>query len=421
MILLQGLLKIAPVPRPLHVLHIGLEVLHALVGDALQVPRRQQARAGLVELRGRAQVGPVEEDPLLAKPLPPRCVALSWGLHRQDLVICHDVVDEHSHYPWVWVHALTSGVTVAVGELHILGGHVLAGEEVALAIVTAEYVVVLQIQLRKLLEGAVLELANSAPRLRLLAAVCQHCPNPFRQTARKQGRQTVQALVFHEEPETLVAVVLHDGLVHVGACGEEDQAAGRHVGLAPVQGLEHLQAARVHAVLGEVPVTARGEGAAARVKRVVHVTEDLDADAAFGALPCWACGGTDKQRLLPEVQLDGLARLLRGDVLVDQLVQVVVVASSIDEVLELCELPSAAAEDEVRHGLLVAPPELRAALLQRVDYDGLLYDAQATALQGLVADQVDGGRRPHLNQSGQVQIPDRMPQDVRVVVSQETS
>mmetsp|Transcript_18797 Transcript_18797/g.56576 ORF Transcript_18797/g.56576 Transcript_18797/m.56576 type:complete len:279 (+) Transcript_18797:561-1397(+) len=272
-------------------------------------------------------------------------------------------------------------VTLAVGEFRGVRDHELPCQQITLAVVPTEDVVILQVQLRILLEGRILEFPHSAPGLRLQPTIGHRRVNPSCQAPGEQRGEAVQPLVVEKTAEPQVGVVLCEGLVHVGACRQKDQAGtGSGIFITPVERLEELQATRIHPVLGERLVATGRELAAARVEGVVHVAQYLDAHAAASTLPVLGGVAPQRQRLLPEVQLDGLARPPGGHVLVDQLVNVVVVASGVDEVLQHRQLRSPATEKEAGNRLLVLPPQLDAPLLQRINDDGLLDHTEAPTL-----------------------------------------
>mmetsp|Transcript_28511 Transcript_28511/g.66393 ORF Transcript_28511/g.66393 Transcript_28511/m.66393 type:complete len:217 (+) Transcript_28511:479-1129(+) len=209
-----------------------------LVSDLAQVIEGEEALAMSAELHGRPQVGPVEEDPPPAQFLAPLVVALGrvrWLKGQHLRVVWHDFMNKDSQNLRAGVHRDAFAFTL--GKLMVfVGNHALASEQVTLAIVATKDIVVLQVQLRIPRESRVLELADTAPCLGLLAAV-RHCrADGPRQAAWEQRGQAMQTILHDQTLEHAVAGILHDGLVHVRACREKDQVARRLlIGEAPIQ------------------------------------------------------------------------------------------------------------------------------------------------------------------------------------------
>mmetsp|Transcript_52211 Transcript_52211/g.137871 ORF Transcript_52211/g.137871 Transcript_52211/m.137871 type:complete len:453 (+) Transcript_52211:958-2316(+) len=282
---------------------------------------------------------------------------------------------------------------------HLQVQHVLRGQEVALPIVPAEDEVVLAVELAELDKGRKLYLPHLFPGAGSHALGRQSRPCAAPQLSRQQRGGAVHPALLHEAAEELVAVVLGEVLVDVGPGGQEDDVAGGDLRVpAPVQEAEQGKASRVDDVPG-IPLVAAGrELAAARVERVVDVAEHLDSRRLVPTVLA------DLPRLRREVLQDLGAEALRPDVLVDQLVQVEVVAAAVDQVLELGELLAPASDDDAVHRLLASLAVAQALLLQGVEKDGLGDGVEKALLHRKVGELPDGVDPRHLEERADAHV-----------------
>mmetsp|Transcript_75988 Transcript_75988/g.211063 ORF Transcript_75988/g.211063 Transcript_75988/m.211063 type:complete len:292 (+) Transcript_75988:787-1662(+) len=203
----------------------------------------------------------------------------------------------------------------------------------------------------------------------------------FPKLARQKGRHGVHRTFFDQHFEEEIRVILRVIFENVRPRGQEYEVARRHVFVAPaVQDPEQAQTAWVHDALWEAGVDTSREMSAAGRKRVIDVAQDLDSDSPLVFEAHGLC-------LAGEVVEHSLPQPSVSDVRVHQLVEIMVISSRIDAVLQSCELHAVRTEEDLREHMLDLVLH-RSLFLQRLDEPVFCLGAEQVFVHGFLREEL---------------------------------